>query len=93
MSRNIIVSITLGGVFVMASQNDYFGLGKVVSIILAIFFGPILSIIVRFMQGKILPAVIRLIILVTMVFSFIPWLLDIIWIAKDEKICDLGNIL
>ncbi|MGN0819189.1 MAG: hypothetical protein ACI4M6_02180 [Christensenellaceae bacterium] len=77
----------------MANQNDYFGLDPIISIILAIFVGPILGIIVRFMQGKIVPAVVRIVACVILIGAPIIWLLDLIWIIKDKKICDLGGII
>lgn len=77
----------------MANQNDYFGLDPIISIILAIFVGPILGIVVRFMQGKIVPAVVRLVLCIIGIGVPVIWILDLIWIIKDKKICDLGNII
>mgnify|MGYP005769291889 CR=1 FL=1 len=59
----------------MARRGDYFGLGRLVSIILAIIpvTSWILGFVTRFMEGKIIAGLIRLI------FGFtIVWILDLI---------------
>ena len=73
----------------MAKKSDYFGLGYIVSLILAII--PVTSwicgAVTRFMEGKIVAGIIRL------VFGFtIVWILDIIFMIKDKKICRLLNL-
>jgi len=69
--------------------NDYFGLGRVVSLILAII--PITSwicgFITRFQEKKYVAGLIRLI------FGFtIIWILDIIFMIIDKKICRLLDL-
>ena len=70
-------------------SHDYFGLGRLVSIILAIipFTSWILGAVTRFQENKIVAGIIRLI------FGWnIIWILDIIFMVKDNKICRLLNI-
>ena len=67
-------------------SSDYFGLSKLVSLILAIipFTAWICGAITRLQEGKIVAGLIRLI------FGFtIVWILDLIFMVKDEKICRL----
>ncbi len=71
------------------SKSDYFGLGYVISVILAII--PVTSwlcgAITRFQEGKLVAGIIRL------VFGFtIVWLLDLIFMIVNKKICRLLNI-
>lgn len=73
----------------MAKKSDYFGLGYVVSLILAII--PVTSwicgAVTRFMEGKIVAGLVRLI------FGFtIVWILDIIWMALNKQIIRLLNV-
>ncbi len=73
----------------MAGKSDYFGLGYIVSVILAII--PVTSwicgAITRFMEGKIVAGLIRLI------FGFtIVWILDLIFMIVKKNICRLLNI-
>lgn len=68
------------------SSHDYFGLGKVVSLILAIIpvTAWILGALTRFKEGKIVAGIIRLI------FGFnIVWILDIIFMAMNGRILRL----
>lgn len=68
------------------SSHDYFGLGRVVSIILAIIpvTAWILGALTRFKEGKIVAGIIRI------VFGFtIVWILDIIFIIMNGKILRL----
>ena len=67
----------------MASSKDYFGLGKIVSLILAII--PVTSwifgAVTRFSEGKILAGIIRLI------FGFtIVWIVDLVLMILDGHI-------
>ena len=67
----------------MASGKDYFGLGKIVSLILAII--PVTSwicgAVTRFSEGKILAGIIRLI------FGFtIVWIVDLVLMILDGHI-------
>lgn len=69
-------------------STDYFGLGRLVSIILAIipFTAWILGIVIRFQEGKIVAGIIRIF------GGWLIWLLDLIFVAKDSRICRLLNI-
>ena len=69
--------------------KDYFGLGRVVSIILAIIpvTAWILGAVTRFMEGKIVAGLIRLI------FGFnIVWLIDLVLMIVSGRIMRLLNI-
>lgn len=71
------------------ANKDYFGLGWIVSLILAII--PVTSWIcgalTRFKEGKIVAGLIRLI------FGFnIVWILDLIFMILNRRICRLLNI-
>lgn len=70
-------------------KSDYFGLGYVVSVILAII--PVTSwicgAITRFQEGKLVAGIIRL------VFGFtIVWLLDLIFMIVNKNICRILNV-
>lgn len=70
----------------MARKGDYFGLGRIVSIILAIIpvTSWILGFVTRFMEGKIVAGIVRL------VFGFtIIWILDIILMILSGSILRL----
>ena len=69
--------------------KDYFGLGRVVSIILAIIpvTAWILGAVTRFMEGKIVAGLIRII------FGFnIVWLIDLVLMIVSGKIMRLLNV-
>lgn len=71
------------------SSKDYFGLDRVISIILAII--PVTAwlcgAITRFQEGKIVAGIIRL------VFGFtIVWILDLVFMIKNGRICRLLNV-
>ena len=73
----------------MAKKSDYFGLGYIVSLILAII--PVTSwlcgAITRFMEGKIVAGIIRL------VFGFtIVWVIDLVLMIISKHIFRLLNI-
>ncbi len=70
-------------------SSDYFGLSKIVSLILAIipFTAWICGAITRLQEGKIVAGLIRLIFGFTLV-----WILDLIFMIKDGKICRLLNM-
>ena len=73
----------------MAKKSDYFGLGYIVSLILAII--PVTSwlcgAITRFMEGKIVAGIIRL------VFGFtIVWVIDLVLMIVSKHIFRLLNI-
>ena len=70
----------------MARKGEYFGLGRIVSIILAIIpvTSWILGFVTRFMEGKIVAGIVRL------VFGFtIIWILDIILMILSGSILRL----
>ena len=72
------------------SSKDYFGLGKVVSIILAIipFTAWILGAVTRLMEGKLVAGILRII----PIFGFILWLCDLVWIIVNERIVRILNV-
>lgn len=73
----------------MAKKSDYFGLSWIVSLILAIipFTSWICGFITRFKEGKIVAGLIRLF------FGFtIVWILDLIFMILNKKICRILNI-
>ena len=71
------------------SSKDYFGLGKLISIILAIIpvTAWILGALTRFKEGKLVAGIIRLIGL-----GFILWVIDLVLMVKDGKILRLLNM-
>lgn len=68
------------------SSHDYFGLGKVVSLILAIIpvTSWILGFITRFQEGKIVAGIVR----IFLGFNIL-WILDIIFMAMNGRILRL----
>lgn len=71
------------------SSKDYFGLGRVVSLILAIIpvTAWILGALTRFKEGKIVAGLIRLI------FGFnIVWILDLVFMILNGRIWRLLNV-
>ena len=67
---------------------DYLGLGGLISLILAIipFTAWLLGVVTRFKEGKYVAGIIR-------IFSgWLIWILDLICMIKDKKICRLLNI-
>ena len=73
----------------MAKRGDYFGLGYIVSLILAIFFitSWICGAVTRFKEGKIVAGLLRLI------FGWnIIWLVDLILMIVSKHILRLINI-
>lgn len=71
------------------SSKDYFGLGRLISIILAIIppTAWLLGAITRFKEGKIVAGIIRLIGL-----GFILWIIDIVLMITKGRILRLLNI-
>ena len=71
------------------SSSDYFGLGYIVSVILAIIpiTAWICGIVTRFMEGKIVAGIIRI-----FLGGWILWILDLIWMIVNKKILRLLNI-
>lgn len=72
-----------------SSKRDYFGLGYVISVILAIIpvTAWILGAITRFKEGKIVAGILRLIGL-----GFIMWVLDIVFMISQKRICRILNV-
>lgn len=73
----------------MAKSSDYFGLGYLVSVILAIIpvTAWILGALTRFSEGKIVAGIIRL------VFGFtIVWIIDLVMMILSKHIFRLLNI-
>ena len=73
----------------MAKKSDYFGLGYIVSVILAIipFTAWILGALTRFKEGKLVAGLIRL------VFGFtIVWVVDLVLMILNRHIWRLLNI-
>lgn len=71
------------------SKSDYFGLGYIVSVILAIIpvTSWLLGAVTRFQEGKLVAGIIRLI------FGFtIVWVLDLIFMIVSKHICRLLNV-
>ena len=71
------------------SSKDYFGLDWIISLILVIIppTAWILGALTRFKEGKLVAGLIRLIFGFTLV-----WILDIIFMVMDHKICRLLNV-
>ena len=72
----------------MANKSgDYFGLSRIVSIILAIipFTAWLLGLITRFQEGKIVAGIIRIF------GGWLIWLIDLIMMIVNGKICRLLN--
>ena len=72
----------------MAKKGDYFGLSRIVSLILAII--PVTAwlcgIITRFQEGKIVAGIIRIF------GGWLIWVLDLIFMILNKKIFRLLNI-
>ena len=73
----------------MAKRGDYFGLGYIVSLILAIFFitSWICGAVTRFMEGKIVAGLLRLILGWNII-----WIIDLILMIISKHILRLINI-
>lgn len=70
--------------------NDYFGLGKLISVILAIipFTAWLLGAITRLKEGKIVAGIIRII----PVGGIILWLFDLVSMILNQRIIRLLNV-
>lgn len=73
----------------MSKNSDYFGLGYIVSLILAIIpvTSFILGVVTRFLEGKIVAGLLRI-----LLGWNIIWILDIIFMATQKKIFRLLNV-
>lgn len=67
-------------------SNDYFDLPKIISAILAFFFGGILGIIVRLLEGNLVAGIVRLIIAITGIGAIIIGIIDFVMILLNGKI-------
>ena len=69
-------------------SHDYFSLGRLVSIILAIipFTAWILGVVTRFKEDKYVAGIIRIF------CGWLIWILDLIFMIKDNKILRLLNV-
>ena len=72
----------------MAKTTDYFGLGYIVSLILAILTPTawILGIVTRFKEGKIVAGVIRIF------GGWLIWVLDLVCMITSKRICRILNV-
>lgn len=72
----------------MAKKSDYFGLDRVISIILAIipFTAWILGVVTRFQEGKIVAGVIRIF------GGWLIWILDLVCMIMNNQICRILNV-
>lgn len=70
-------------------SGDYFGLSRLVSLILVIipFTSWICGAITRIMEGKLVAGILRLIGL-----GFIMWILDIVFMVTQNRICRFLNV-
>ena len=73
----------------MAGKSDYFGLGYIVSLILAIIpvTAWICGFVTRFQEGKIVAGIVRI-----LLGGWIVWLLDLICMIFSKHILRLLNI-
>lgn len=71
-----------------SAKKDYFGLPKIVSIILAIipFTAWILGVVTRFSEGKIVAGIIRIF------GGLLIWILDLVYMLTKGSICRLLNV-
>lgn len=72
----------------MAKKSDYFGLGYIVSLILAIipFTAWILGVVTRFKEGKIVAGIIRIF------GGWLVWVLDLVCMIVKKHIFRLLNV-
>ena len=73
----------------MAQKRDYFGLSRIISLILAIipFTSWICGVLTRFQEGKYVAAVVRLIGGFTVI-----WVIDLVLMVINDRILRLLNI-
>ncbi len=70
------------------ASADYFGLGRLISLILAIipFTAWLLGVVTRFKEGKYVAGIIRIF------GGWLIWLLDLVFMIKDKHILRLLNV-
>ena len=73
----------------MAAKKDYFGLDRLISIILAIipFTAWICGVVTRISEGKIIAGIIRI-----FLGGWIMWVLDLICMIVKGEICRILNV-
>ena len=73
----------------MAAKKDYFGLDRIISLILAIipFTAWICGVITRITEGKIIAGIIRI-----FLGGWILWVLDLICMIVKGEICRILNV-
>ena len=73
----------------MAAKKDYFGLDRLISIILAIipFTAWICGVVTRISEGKIVAGIIRI-----FLGGWIMWVLDLICMIVKGEICRILNV-
>ncbi|MBE6656680.1 MAG: hypothetical protein E7609_07465 [Ruminococcaceae bacterium] len=79
----------------MAAKKDYFGLSRLVSLILAIIpiTALVCGIITRFQEGAMVPAVVRLIVGLTGIGTIIVWVLDLVCMILNGKISSFLGLI
>lgn len=83
MGYNINIYYISKGVLGMAKKGkDYFGMNRIVSILLCLFLGPIMGIIARFSEKKIVAGILRL---------FFGW--NLVWLIDFILMLVQGSIL
>ncbi len=70
-------------------SNDYLGLNKVVSAILALLFGGIIGAIVRLLEGNLVAGIVRLVISITGVGLVLLNIIDFVLILTSGKMLRL----
>ncbi|MBR6053064.1 MAG: hypothetical protein IKP55_04715 [Clostridia bacterium] len=73
----------------MAAKKDYFGLDRIISLILAIipFTAWICGVVTRISEGKIIAGIIRI-----FLGGWIMWVLDLICMIVKGEICRILNV-
>ena len=79
----------------MAEKKDYFGLSRIVSLILAIIpiTAFICGVVTRFQEGKTVPAVVRLIVGLTGIGTLVVWVLDLVSMVLSGRISSFLGLI
>ena len=79
----------------MAAKKDYFGLSRLVSLILAIIpiTAFICGVVTRFQEGKMLPGVIRLVVGLTGIGTLLVWVLDLVCMILNGRISSFLGLI
>lgn len=79
----------------MSAKKDYFGLSRLVSIILAIIpiTALICGIVTRFKEGKMVPAIVRLVVGLTGIGTVIIWVLDLVCMILNGRISSFLGLI